>query len=48
MNDEVKKAVELWQRAPLHVRTLAGSYVEAMLDALVSLSERVERLEAVQ
>lgn len=49
MVDAVEKARKAWEAAPLHVRAMAGQYVDPLVIALLEVSARVEKLEkAVQ
>lgn len=45
---EVQDALAAWNKAPAHVRALAGAYVGPMLAALVALAERIEKIEGGQ
>lgn len=42
---EVNDALAAWEKAPAHIRMMAGQYVGPILAALVALAERVEKLE---
>jgi len=49
MVEAVEKARKAWQEAPVHVRMMAGQYVDPLIVALLEVSARVEKLEqAVQ
>lgn len=43
---EVKDALAAWEKAPMHIRMMAGEYVGPILAALGALADRVERLES--
>lgn len=43
---EVSALDEKWQRAPAHVRGLAGAYVAPIIDAVQALSRAASDLDA--
>lgn len=45
MEQAVEKARKAWEAAPLHVRAMAGAYVDPLIVALLELAARVEKLE---
>lgn len=46
MSEAVEKARIAWQEAPMHVRMMAGQYVDPLIVALLEVSARVERAES--
>lgn len=42
---EVDDALAAWNKAPAHVRMMAGAYVGPLLAAMVALSAKVEMIE---
>lgn len=45
MSQEIADALEAWNRAPAHIKVLAGAYVGPLLAAVVAMDERVAKLE---
>lgn len=43
-----KAAAEQWKKAPLHVRTMAGAYIEPVIYALNAMAMAVQAIEAGQ
>lgn len=46
MEQSVSDALAAWERAPLHIRMMAGEYVGPILAALVAVAGEVEKLKA--
>lgn len=46
MGSSVADALSAWEKAPAHVRMMAGAYVGPLLAALVETDSRVARVEA--
>lgn len=42
---EVSDALEAWNKAPAHIRMMAGAYVGPLLVALVAVSSKVEKID---
>lgn len=38
-------AVEAWNKAPFHIKTMAGDYVGPILAALVAIADEVRELK---
>ena len=47
MVEAVEKARKAWGGAPMHVRAMAGQYVDPLIVALLEVSARVEALELI-
>lgn len=48
MPEKVFAAVEAWNNAPLHIRTMAGAYVTPMIEAMVAIADEIEKLKAAK
>lgn len=46
MGSSVDDALSAWEKAPAHVRMMAGAYVGPLLAALVESDSRIARCEA--
>ncbi len=46
MPQSVADALAAWNRAPVHIRMMAGEYVGPILAALVAIADDVEKLKA--
>lgn len=42
MRETVNDAIAAWEKAPMHVRAMAGAYVGPILAALIALADAVE------
>lgn len=45
MNEAVAKAVQAWETAPFHVRSLAGAYVDPLMIAMLAIVAELESLK---
>ncbi len=45
MQEHVDKAQAAWNRAPAHVKLMAGAYVEPLLAALVAMADEISTLK---
>lgn len=45
MEKAVGDALAAWEKAPPHIRIMAGAYVGPLLAALVAVAEEVEKLK---
>lgn len=45
MNKAVEKARKAWADAPLHIRMMAAAYVDPLVEAMLDVAARVEKLE---
>jgi hypothetical protein len=45
MESAIADALAAWNKAPAHVKLMAGAYVGPLLAALVAIGERIEKLE---
>ena len=45
MNEAVEKARKAWESAPMHVRMMAGAYVDPMVVGLLEIAARLEKHE---
>ena len=45
MEQAVEKARKAWQAAPLHVRAMAGQYVDPLIVAILEIAAEVKKLK---
>ena len=46
-NEAIKSAREGWDGAPLHIKKMAGAYVEPLLDALNAINHELDYIREV-